>query len=85
MECTGMLSIVVIFGCFVEIFFLIDLALIGFNTGYYDKGVLIMNRQKISANYLKGTFLLNLVSSAPIFLVLTTIFKLDLSMSNFVT
>lgn len=51
----------------IEAFFLVDI-LVGFNTGYYDKGVLIMNRRHIALRYLESTFVFDLISSFPVFL-----------------
>lgn len=50
---------------FVDIWFLMEIC-INFFTGYYDKGMLIMNFSLIAKNYLKGYFFIDLVSSIPI-------------------
>jgi len=38
---------------------------INFNTGYYDKGLLVMERKRIAINYLKGWFWIDLIASFP--------------------
>ena len=35
------------------------------NTGFYDKGVLIMNRKEIAVNYLSQSFRVDLFSNIP--------------------
>jgi hypothetical protein len=44
--------------------FLICLVL-NFNSGFYKKGVLVMNRKDIIVNYLKSWFILDLLASFP--------------------
>jgi hypothetical protein len=46
--------------------------IINFNTGYYVKGILIMNRTQIFKNYLKFWFWLDLLSTLPLDWVLET-------------
>lgn len=48
----------------VDIIFILDIAL-NFNTGFYSKGLLVMNRKRIVANYLKLWFWLDLLASIP--------------------
>lgn len=45
-------------------FFLLDIIL-GFNTGFYSKGMLVMNRKLIAKNYLKFWFWLDFISTFP--------------------
>ena len=47
-----------------DIWFIFEIML-NFFTGYYDKGVLVMERCKITENYLRGWFFIDLISSAP--------------------
>eukprot|EP00347_Sterkiella_histriomuscorum_P011514 403372162 len=49
-----------------EIWFMIDV-LINLSTGYYDKGVLIMERRKITIQYLRGWFFLDVFCAIPFF------------------
>ena len=42
-------------------FFIVDI-LINFNTAFYDKGELILNRKKINSHYLKGQFFIDIIS-----------------------
>jgi len=49
---------------FVNSFFILDI-FVNFNTGYYSKGLLIMERKRIFVNYLKGAFAVDLVASIP--------------------
>lgn len=51
-----------------DIFFGIDI-LITFNTGYYEKGVLHMKRNKVIFKYLKTWFLLDLAAVFPYYLI----------------
>jgi hypothetical protein len=51
--------------CFFDIWFIIELWL-NFLTGYYDKGVLIMDLKLIALNYCKGYLALDIISSIPI-------------------
>ncbi len=44
--------------------FFLDI-LINFNTGFYDKGLLVMDRKKIFGHYITGWFWVDLVSSIP--------------------
>lgn len=53
--------------CF-DIWFLLEIAL-NFNTGYYEKGILVMNRKSICLKYVKTWFFLDLFSSIPISLI----------------
>ena len=47
-----------------QVWFIIDIML-NFNTGYSEKGVLIMNRRKIALFYLKSWFAIDLLASFP--------------------
>jgi len=44
--------------------FFLDI-LINFNTGFYDKGLLVMDRKKIFGHYITGWFWIDLVASIP--------------------
>ena len=46
------------------IFFLIDI-LLNFHTAYYEDGVLIFDRSKVTKHYLKGWFIADLLASLP--------------------
>lgn len=48
----------------IDVFFMLDV-ITNFNTGYYKKGVLVMNRKDIIFNYLKSWFILDLLASFP--------------------
>ncbi|CAG9318440.1 unnamed protein product [Blepharisma stoltei] len=48
----------------IAIIFMIDIAF-SFNTGFYSRGALIMNRKEIAIFYLKGWFIADLASSIP--------------------
>jgi hypothetical protein len=52
------------FDYFSDIFFLVDI-LLTFNSGIYDKGVLIMHRKLIFKNYIRGWFTFDIISSFP--------------------
>lgn len=39
-----------------------------FNTGFFDKGILIMSRRKIAIAYLKSSLAFDLVCALPTFL-----------------
>lgn len=56
------------FELFIDLWFLTEV-IANFFTGYYEKGLLIMNRKKIVMNYIKGWFLIDLLSSAPILVI----------------
>jgi hypothetical protein len=47
-----------------DIWFILEIIL-NFFTGYYEKGILIMERKKIFKNYMKGWFFADLISSIP--------------------
>ena len=47
-----------------NVWFLIDI-LITFNTGFCEKGMIIMNRKQIAINYLKKWFVFDLLSTIP--------------------
>lgn len=49
----------------VDIIFLFDIYL-NFNTGFYKKGILIMEPKSILKNYLKGWFWLDFMASFPV-------------------
>lgn len=53
--------------CF-DLWFIFEI-LINFTTGFYDKGILIMNRKAICKNYIKGWFFVDAMSSFPMSLV----------------
>ncbi len=53
-----------IFSYIVDFYFLIDIILM-FNTAYYDKGNIVLNRKKIVLNYLKFWFWIDTVTSFP--------------------
>ena len=38
---------------------------ITFNTGFYSRGALVMNRKKIAKNYFKFWFWLDIIASVP--------------------
>ena len=48
----------------ITIAFILDI-LLNFNTGFYSRGSLLMNRRQISKNYLKGWFWIDLMSTFP--------------------
>jgi hypothetical protein len=53
-----------------DFYFIFDI-FISFNTGYIEQGVLILNRNKISLNYLRSWFLLDVISTFPYSLVIS--------------
>jgi len=53
-----------VFEKIMEVFFIIDI-FFSFNTGYYKRGELIMNRRRANMHYLKTWFLLDLFASFP--------------------
>jgi hypothetical protein len=52
------------FEMFIDIWFLLEI-IANFFTGFYNKGILIINLKLIIINYLKGWFLIDLCSSSP--------------------
>jgi hypothetical protein len=52
------------FETFIDFWFLSELIL-NFITGYYYKGVLVVERKKIAYNYVKTWFVVDLISSFP--------------------
>jgi len=56
------------FELFLDIWFLSEI-LTNFFTGYYDKGILIMNKLMISKAYLKSWFIVDIISSAPLLII----------------
>lgn len=56
------------FELFIDIWFLLEISA-NFFTGYYDRGILVMNRIKIFKNYLSGWFWVDLLSSSPILVI----------------
>ena len=44
---------------------------INFNIGYYDTGVLVMNRKSIAKNYMQTSFLRDFITNIPVFMILT--------------
>jgi len=69
---------IVIFEIIQDFFFIIDF-LIGFNTGFYEHGILIMDRTPSIMQYMRTWFILDLLSSFPFSLVLypDTYFLID--------
>lgn len=56
-------------GTCIEITCIVDLAL-NLNTGYVDKGVIVMDRVRIARNYFKsGSLIFDLVIISPVFIV----------------
>ena len=64
----------IVFDTIIDCFFIIDICnitlnlaniVITFNTGFYQKGIVVMIRREIVANYLKTWFLLDLIASFP--------------------
>ena len=56
-------------GTCIEITCIVDLAL-NLNTGYVDKGVIVMDRVRIARNYFKsGSLIFDLVIVSPVFIV----------------
>jgi hypothetical protein len=53
-----------VFETFIDCIFLVDIV-ISFNTGFYQKGYLVMKRKDIVINYIKTWFLIDLVASFP--------------------
>lgn len=53
------------FELFIDIWFIFEIAA-NFFTGYYDKGLLIMSRKKIILRYLRGWFIVDIISSSPL-------------------
>eukprot|EP00347_Sterkiella_histriomuscorum_P000699 403374844 len=51
--------------CIIEVFFYVDVFMC-FNTGFYDKGVLIMNRKLIAKKYMHSTLIVDILSNLPI-------------------
>ena len=47
-----------------DVVFMLDIFL-NFNTGIYEKGILVMQRKRITEKYLKSWFFLDLLSSFP--------------------
>ena len=54
----------VYFDSFSELWFIFDMFL-SFNTGFYAKGILVMNRKKIIMHYLQSWFVLDFVTLFP--------------------
>jgi len=60
----------VIVGCLMEISMVVDI-LLNLNTGYFDKGIIVMSRKNIALNYLKsGSMIFDMILITPIFLVM---------------
>ena len=53
-----------IFESIIDCIFLVDIT-ISFNTGFYQKGYLVMKRRDIVINYMKTWFLIDLIASFP--------------------
>jgi len=53
-----------VFETIIDCIFLIDIA-ISFNTGFYQKGYLVMKRKDIVLSYIKTWFLVDLIASFP--------------------
>jgi hypothetical protein len=47
-----------------DVVFIIDI-IITFNSGYYSKGIIVMNRKKVIMGYLKSWFILDMIASFP--------------------
>lgn len=58
-----------VFEIFQDFFFPIDI-LVSFNTGIVKEGMLILSRKKIAINYLKGWFMVDLISSFPFSMII---------------
>lgn len=52
------------FDFFIDIYFMADI-LLSFQTGYYEKGILITSRKAIALNYIKSWLIIDLVASFP--------------------
>ena len=52
------------FEIFIDIWFLLEMAL-NFFTGYYQNGIVVMDRKHIALNYIKTWFFPDIVSSFP--------------------
>ena len=55
---------IMIISYIIDCFFILDLFL-SFNTGYYSKGNVVMNRRRIISHYLRRWFWLDLISTIP--------------------
>lgn len=53
------------FEVLMDSFFIAEI-LLNFFTGYYEKGILIMDHRRIFMNYVKGWFIVDLISSLPV-------------------
>ncbi len=61
-----------------EVFFIVDIGkiksiksiVLNLNTGYFDKGLLVMRRKSIALTYLKSTLAYDLICSVPVFLII---------------
>ena len=53
------------FEVFLDLWFISEI-IINFYTGYYERGVLVMTRKKIVANYVRGWLTLDIISSMPL-------------------
>ena len=49
-----------------------------FNTGYFDKGILVMNRSQIAWNYVSNLLWFDLVTGIPIYSYISVVLKQDL-------
>lgn len=56
------------FELFIDIWFMLEIFL-NFFTGFYEKGILIMDRKLIFLFYIHGWFWIDLLSSAPILMI----------------
>lgn len=52
------------FEVFLDCWFLVEI-FVNFFTGYFEKGIVIMDRKKIFINYLKTWFIVDMISSIP--------------------
>jgi len=66
---------------FQDIFFLLDI-MITFNTGFYNNGLIILTRWEIIINYLKFWFFLDLASSFPYSMFISTDFYFNYSLEK---
>lgn len=59
-----------VFENLIDLYFIIDLIL-AFNTGFYEQGVLVMERPHIITSYLKSWFVMDFIASFPYSLVVS--------------
>ena len=61
-----------------QIWFIIDI-ICSLNTGYYNQGVIILNRKKILLHYLKTKLLFDFIATIPYEWILLDAMKLKIS------